>query len=67
MQAIRTKLKKQELEQQSNVALLRMIERLEARFKDLESQRDQDNKVRQAGRPEAWGAWGHAWPHRVDS
>ena len=45
MQAVRSKLKKQELDQQSNVALLRMIELLDARFKDLDSRREQDNKV----------------------
>ena len=45
MQAERIKLKKQELEQQSNATLRRMIDMLDARFKDLELRRDQDNKV----------------------
>ena len=45
MQAVRTKLKKQELDQQSNAALLKMIEMLEARFEEFESQRNIDIKV----------------------
>ena len=53
MQAVRSKLKKQELDQQSNVALLRMIELLDARFKDLDSRREQDNKV--GGNTCVWG------------
>ena len=45
MQAVRTKLKKQELDQQSNASLLRMIEMLEARMEEMEKQRQIDIKV----------------------